>query len=126
MTPKQIAFVAEYLIDMNATQAAIRAGYSAHTAVKIGSENLRKPEVRKAIDAARAKVMDAAEMTVEKHMHDLKRLRDGAESDGKWAAAVAAEVARGKVSGFYVEKVEVDAKVRGTVSYKANIPARKS
>lgn len=52
MTPKQAAFVAEYLIDLNATQAAIRAGYSAKTAEKIGSENIRKPEVAAAIAAA--------------------------------------------------------------------------
>lgn len=45
LTNKQRRFVDEYLIDLNATQAAIRAGYSKKTAEKIGSENLRKPEV---------------------------------------------------------------------------------
>jgi len=46
LTPKQKAFVEEYLIDLNATQAAIRAGYSPATAGSIGSENLKKPEIR--------------------------------------------------------------------------------
>ena len=41
MTPKQQRFVEEYLVDLNATQAAIRAGYSARTASQIGEENLR-------------------------------------------------------------------------------------
>lgn len=45
MNAKQQAFVAEYLKDFNATQAAIRAGYSVHTAYAIGHENLRKPEI---------------------------------------------------------------------------------
>jgi len=49
LTPKQQTFVSEYLVDLNATQAAIRAGYSAKTAYSIGEENLRKPEIRRAI-----------------------------------------------------------------------------
>jgi phage terminase small subunit len=40
LTAKQKRFVEEYLIELNATQAAIRAGYSPHTAKEIGSENL--------------------------------------------------------------------------------------
>ncbi len=40
LTPKQQRFVEEYLIDLNATQAAIRAGYSEKTANEIGAENL--------------------------------------------------------------------------------------
>lgn len=52
LTAKQSAFVAEYLIDLNATQAAIRAGYSANTAQEIGSENLSKPMVQEAIQEA--------------------------------------------------------------------------
>lgn len=50
LTNKQAAFVAEYLVDMNATQAAIRAGYSKKTARQIGDENLSKPDIRAAID----------------------------------------------------------------------------
>lgn len=45
LTPKQEAFCNEYLIDLNATAAAKRAGYSEDTAYSIGSENLRKPEI---------------------------------------------------------------------------------
>lgn len=52
LTPKQEAFVREYLIDLNATQAAIRAGYSERTASAIGHENLNKPEIAAAIKEA--------------------------------------------------------------------------
>ncbi|MDY2987563.1 MAG: terminase small subunit, partial [Peptoniphilus sp.] len=45
LNKKQKRFVEEYLIDLNATQAAIRAGYSPSTAYSIGNENLRKPEI---------------------------------------------------------------------------------
>lgn len=51
LTAKQEAFCLEYLKDLNATQAAIRAGYSQDTAYSIGSENLSKPEVAARLQA---------------------------------------------------------------------------
>ena len=53
LTPKQQRFVEEYLIDLNATQAAIRAGYSEKTAKSVGHENLTKPDLKKYIDKGR-------------------------------------------------------------------------
>ncbi len=50
MTEKQKRFCDEYLVDCNATQAAIRAGYSKKTAYSIGLNNLKKPEIREYID----------------------------------------------------------------------------
>ena len=54
MTKKQKRFVEEYLIDLNATQAAIRSGYSPDTAKSIGSENLTKPDIQARIAKAMA------------------------------------------------------------------------
>lgn len=54
MTKKQKRFVEEYLIDLNATQAAIRAGYSSKTANEQGSQNLAKLSIQAAIDKAMA------------------------------------------------------------------------
>ncbi len=53
LTSKQQRFIEEYLIDLNATQAAIRAGYSAKTARAIGCENLAKPNIQEAIALAK-------------------------------------------------------------------------
>lgn len=50
LTKKQKMFVEEYLIDLNATQAAIRAGYSVSSARDIGCENLTKPNIKEVID----------------------------------------------------------------------------
>ncbi len=50
MTAKQMRFCDEYLIDLNATQAAIRAGYSKKTAKAIGQENLTKPDIKEHIE----------------------------------------------------------------------------
>ena len=49
LTAKQARFVEEYLIDLNATQAAIRAGYSEKTAAAVGHENLRKPKIAESL-----------------------------------------------------------------------------
>lgn len=46
LTDKQKRFCEEYLIDLNATQAAVRAGYSAKTANRIGTENLSKLDIQ--------------------------------------------------------------------------------
>nr|DAU53807.1 MAG TPA: Terminase small subunit [Caudoviricetes sp.] len=61
LTPKQKRFVEEYVIDCNATQAAIRAGYSPKTAYSIGQENLKKPEVMKAIAEKQKKLSERTE-----------------------------------------------------------------
>lgn len=50
LTDKQKIFVYEYLIDFNATQAAIRAGYSKDTAGAIGAENLKKPQIQRFLE----------------------------------------------------------------------------
>ena len=49
---KQKLFAEEYIVDFNATQAAIRAGYSTKTASSIGAENLRKPKIQELISEA--------------------------------------------------------------------------
>jgi phage terminase small subunit len=69
LTNKQKRFVEEYLVDLNATQAAIRAGYSQRTAYAIGQENLKKPEIASAIQAA----MDARSKRVEVRQDDVLR-----------------------------------------------------
>ena len=71
LTPKQQRFVEEYLIDLNATQAAIRAGYSEKTAKEIGSENLTKPNIAKAIEEAQNKRQEQTQIDA---AYVLKRL----------------------------------------------------
>ncbi|MFZ7342934.1 terminase small subunit [Avibacterium volantium] len=63
LTDKQKRFVEEYLIDLNATQAAIRAGYSEKTAYSIGQENLTKPEIQAAIQTAQNKRAERVQIT---------------------------------------------------------------
>jgi len=58
LTKKQQMFVDEYIIDLNGTQAAIRAGYSKKSARQAGTENLSKPSIREAIDERLAEKKD--------------------------------------------------------------------
>lgn len=62
LTDKQKTFVQEYLVDLNATQASIRAGYSEKTAKQIGTENLAKPAIADAIAEAQAKRKERTEI----------------------------------------------------------------
>lgn len=66
MTSKQLRFIEEYLIDGNASKAAVRAGYSAKNSEKVGWEVLQIPAVREAIEAKRAEVAKKFELTRER------------------------------------------------------------
>lgn len=65
LNAKQRTFVEEYLVDLNATQAAIRAGYSKHTASEMGYENLNKPQIQTALQAAMEKRSKRTEITAD-------------------------------------------------------------
>ena len=74
LTPKQTRFVAEYLVDLNATQAAIRAGYSAKTANYQGPANLVKPSIKAAISAKQAEQLRKVNFTAEDVLRELGRV----------------------------------------------------
>ena len=65
---KKMMFVAEYAVDYNATQAAIRAGYSEHTAYSQGSRLLKDVEVRTAIDKQRVHHADRVDVRVDERL----------------------------------------------------------
>lgn len=74
LSAKQRAFVREYLIDLNATQAAIRAGYSEKTAGQIGEQNLKKLEIQKAISAAMDLRAKRTDITADRIMMELAKI----------------------------------------------------
>ena len=71
LTARQARFVEEYLVDLNATQAAIRAGYSARTADKIGSELLGKTRIAEAISDAQAARSERTQVTADQVIAEL-------------------------------------------------------
>lgn len=76
LTQKQRRFVNEYLVDMNATQAAIRAGYSQKTAQAIATENLAKPLINAVLKKELDKRAEKLQITQEQVLSDLAELRD--------------------------------------------------
>ena len=106
LTPKQQRFVDEYLIDLNATQAAIRAGYSEKTARDIGCENLAKPNIAKVIEEAQEKLSNKAQVTVEMVVQGLlNEAQDYAEGSTQ-SARVSAWAHLGKHLGMFKDKIE--------------------
>lgn len=87
LTARQARFVAEYLIDLNATQSAIRAGYSERTAASQGQRLLTNVEISEAIQTAQANRANRTEITQDRVLLELARvgfadLRKAAEWSG--------------------------------------------
>ena len=125
MTKKQKRFAEEYLIDLNATQAAIRAGYSPGTAKSIGSENLTKPDIQARIAKAIAERSKRTGVNADRVVTELAKIafvnasdvidadtaktfgEDGLEREIKMADKLKALELLGKHLGMFKDKVEL-------------------
>lgn len=74
LTPRQERFASEYLVDLNATQAAIRAGYSARTAKEQGYKLLTKPQVQAAVEAGQTARGERLKATADDVLREITRL----------------------------------------------------
>lgn len=74
MTDKQKRFCEEYMIDLNATQAAIRAGYSPKTAYSIGEENLKKPDIQNRIAQLQAEQSRRTGVSADRVVRELAKI----------------------------------------------------
>ena len=106
MTPKQQRFVAEYLVDLNATQAAIRAGYSARTASSQGERLLRNVEVAAALGKAQAKRAKDLVRTAADVLKDIQDVTKEAREAGDHRAAFKGLELEGKHIGMFAERIE--------------------
>lgn len=140
LTPKQQRFCEEYLIDLNATQAAIRSGYSKKTAYRTGADNLKKPQIKEYIAGRMAEkeaALIANQDEVLKYLTSVLRgqsksteiviegLGDGStkarkmEKEPSEKDKLKAAELLGKRYGLYTEKVEekVDMELNVTIDY---------
>ena len=76
LTDKQILFCKEYIIDLNATAAAIRAGYSEKTASETGYENLRKPHLASYIQELMSERAEKVQISAENILNDILDTRE--------------------------------------------------
>lgn len=111
LNPKQQAFAREYLVDRNATQAAIRAGYSRKSAHSQGHDLLKHPEIQEAIQDGTQKVFERAELSAAGVLADIARIAQKAESVGELNAALKGHELLGKHLKLFTEKVEHSGKL---------------
>jgi phage terminase small subunit len=76
LTPKQERFIQEYLVDLNGTQAAIRAGYSKRTARDTASEYLAKPHIKAAVNQLKEKRAKETGVTAEWVITSIKEVAE--------------------------------------------------
>lgn len=119
LTPKQARFVEEYLVDLNATQAAIRAGYSEKTAEVIGYENLRKPQISEVIAQRMADRAQRTEITQDKVLRELAKIgfSDIRRAVG-WGASVAEADSDEPTPGsvWLIPSEQIDAETSAAIS----------
>jgi phage terminase small subunit len=106
LTAKQERFVAEYLIDGNATRAATAAGYSTHTAARLGSQLLASKSVKAALTAGRKRLAAKLELTAEKVLADIERIANKAERSKRYGDALKGKELLGKHLKLFTEKHE--------------------
>jgi phage terminase small subunit len=106
LTSKQTLFVSEYLVDLNATQAALRAGYSAHTANVLGSRLLHKPEVAEAILRAVEARAERLQLSSEDVLRSIVDIRGKAVIGGKFTQALRANELLGRHLKLFTDRVE--------------------
>jgi phage terminase small subunit len=112
LTQKQDAFCLAYLETGNATEAYRKAyhaqGMLSATVNRKAKELMDNGKITARIGELKRPVIEKAQLTFEGHLDELKRLRDLAIEANSFASAVSAEIARGKASGYYVAKSQVD------------------
>ena len=111
LTPKQARFVEEYLIDLNATQAAIRAGYSAKTANEQGAQLLAKLSIRQAVAEAQVIRSKRTEITQDEVIQGLKKEATLEGEGSSHSARVSAWAHLGKHLGIFTDNLNLGGSV---------------
>jgi phage terminase small subunit len=126
LTPKQEAFCLAYIETSNASEAYRQAYDCQRMKPETVSRNakalLDNNKIATRLAEIRQPVLERAQITLETHLNDLKHLRDVSAKEGKYGAAVQAEIARGKASGLYIDRAEVTGKDGGPIQHAAPVP----
>lgn len=124
LNPKQRRFVDEYLVDLNAKQAAMRAGYSPKTAESQGSRLLSHAKVSEAIQHGQAQIANKYEVTQEYVIEKLIENLDGSLREGQRGPANGALTLLGKHIGMFVDRTRVEGPNGGPVQVEDAAAAR--
>ena len=138
LTPKQYQFCCEYLIDLNGTQAAIRAGYSKRTAQEQSSRLLSNVMVREAIDRAQTERAERLELDADWVVRNFRNLYLEALADRDFSVAARCLEMIGKHVGAFekhqkqkreytqadVERLKAELEAAGFDFRRTNFPSR--
>jgi len=125
MTPKQSRFIAEFVVDGNATAAARRAGYRARGAHVAGFRLLRNVYVAEAIQASQRQAAARLELNRQRVLDGLMEAVETARQQGDPGAMIRAWAEIGRLMGYYqpeVRRVEVMARTGRTISQLEALP----
>lgn len=106
LSPRQQAFVNEYLVDKSATQAALRAGFGKKSAARYGSELLSLPHIKRALAKALKEQQERTLITADKVLIDIQNFGDKAAKRGEYHAAIRSRELLGKHYKLFTEKHE--------------------
>lgn len=112
MTPKQKQFVQEYLVDLNATQAAIRAGYKGKNVRVAAAKNMARADIQAAIAEGMEERSKRVEITQDEVLLELKQIAlapasDAKDSNLRYANKIRALELLGKHMGIITERVSI-------------------
>ncbi len=116
LTSKQQRFAAEYLVDLNATQAALRAGYSAKTAYSQGQRLLKNVEVAKVVSAGAANTSEKLDLSAERVLRGLFEEATRTGEGSSHGARVSAWGLLGKYQSLFTDKIEANVSADVTVT----------
>ncbi|MDR3581147.1 MAG: terminase small subunit [Oryzomonas sp.] len=117
LTRKQTLFVSEYMLDLNAAHAALRAGYSAHTAKETGCRLLHKPEVAEAIRRAVEARAERLQLSSEDVLRSIVDIRGRAVTGGNLTQALRANELLGRHLKLFTDRVEHSGPDGGTIEF---------
>ena len=109
LNARQEKFAQKVAKGLSKTQAAMDAGYSPKNAARAGVmlSGRNHPRIQARINELQKRAANRVTLTLASHLTDLKDIRDRALQNGSYSSAVAAEVARGKAAGLYINKSEL-------------------
>ena len=121
LSPKEALFASEWLIDKNAKQAAIRAGYAPKNAAKTAFLMMQKPRIMEALNKALEAQQKRTLVTADQVLRDIDRIAEKAEVAGEFNAALKGKELLGKHYKLFTDKVETTGLDGGPIESKLTI-----
>jgi phage terminase small subunit len=119
LNPRHASFIAEYLKDKNATQAAVRAGYAEKSAKYTARELLKTPHIKAAVARALKEQEKRTLIAADQVLLDIQQGGDDARKVGEFHAFLRSRELLGKHFKLFADKVEITGKDGGPIVHRS-------